>query len=233
VKNRKLLVLLGPIFVLVMFAGVIKTASWLMSREYRDTYRAPAATVDQTPRAAGLADEAAAAARKADAKPYAEAEYRTFGNTYGIGGVAGDVREQMAAMPDTVETIIAELLVNLAEAVHWRELAFRNCDREDMLAAFAIRDLAQTQGDGQVYYPELDDIASTIDWASLHYAALKTVAAAEKAERALLPLVNEIPADVEMEIATPYGKIAVFSPVFERDRLPHPFFSSIRAKLPD
>ena len=32
-----------------------------MSREYKEPYRAPAATVDQTPRATGLADEAAAA----------------------------------------------------------------------------------------------------------------------------------------------------------------------------
>ena len=77
-KNRKLLVLIGPIFVLLLFAGVIKTASWLMSREYRDTYRAPAATADQTPRAAGVADEAAAAAKKAEQKPYEEVEYRAF-----------------------------------------------------------------------------------------------------------------------------------------------------------
>lgn len=162
-----------------------------------------------------------------------DVEYRTFGSRYGAGGIAEEVRAQMATMPDTVETIIAELLVNLAEAIHWRELAFRNCDREDMQNAYAIRDLAQTQGDGQVYYPELDDLATTIDWASLYYAALKTVAAAEKAERALLPLSEEIPDDFEMEIETPFGKIALFSPVYEKDKLPHPFFSSIRANLPD
>jgi len=56
-KNRKLLVLL------VRFSrrdvrgdgqdGVVAD-----EREYRDAYRAPAATVDQTPRAAGQADEA-------------------------------------------------------------------------------------------------------------------------------------------------------------------------------
>jgi cytochrome bd-type quinol oxidase subunit 1 len=77
-KNRKLLVLLGPIAVLVMFLAVIKTASWLMSREYKEPYGAPAAAVDPTPRAAGLADEKAAAAKVADAKPYEEPEYRRF-----------------------------------------------------------------------------------------------------------------------------------------------------------
>ncbi len=162
-----------------------------------------------------------------------DVEYRTFGNRYGVSGAAEDVREQIALMPDTVETIVAELLVNLAEAIHWRTLAFRNCDRDDMLQGFAIRDLAQTQGDGQVYYPALDDIAATIDWASLHYAALKTVAAAERAERALLPLVGMIPDDFEMEVATPYGKIAIFSPVYDRDKVPPRFFSSIRGRQPD
>ena len=77
-KNRKLLVLLGPIAVLVMFAGTVKMASWLMSREYKQPYGATSATGDPTPRAAGVADEAAAAKKKADATPYAEAEYRSF-----------------------------------------------------------------------------------------------------------------------------------------------------------
>ena len=62
--NRKLLVLLGPIAGLVMFAATVKMASSLLSREYKEPYRAPAATVDQTPRAAGLAAEAAAAAKQ-------------------------------------------------------------------------------------------------------------------------------------------------------------------------
>jgi len=78
VMNRKLLVLLGPIIVLVMFAGVVKMASVLMSREYREPYRAPSATVDTTPRAQGLAAEKAEAESKARAKPYAEVEYRAF-----------------------------------------------------------------------------------------------------------------------------------------------------------
>ena len=78
VMNRKLLVLLGPVAVLVMFAGTVKMASLLMSREYKEPYGARSATVDPTPRATGLADEAAAADKQARAKPYVEAEYRTF-----------------------------------------------------------------------------------------------------------------------------------------------------------
>jgi cytochrome d ubiquinol oxidase subunit I len=77
-NNRKLAFILGPVAVLVLFAAVVWTASQLMNREYRDPYRAPAATVDATPRTAGLADERADAEARDKAKLYEEAEYRTF-----------------------------------------------------------------------------------------------------------------------------------------------------------
>jgi cytochrome bd ubiquinol oxidase subunit I len=77
-QNKKLLILLGPVLGLVMFAVTVKMASSLMKSEYRDAYRAPAATVDQTPRVAGEAEEAANAAKVAQDKPYKEADYRTF-----------------------------------------------------------------------------------------------------------------------------------------------------------
>ena len=44
--NRKLLFVLGPVTGLVMFAGVVMIATFLTNREYKEPYRAPAATVD-------------------------------------------------------------------------------------------------------------------------------------------------------------------------------------------
>ena len=76
--NRKLLVVLGPVAVLLLFLGVIKMASGLMSQEYKEPYGAPSATVDATPREKGLADEKTAAENTAREKPYQEVEYRTF-----------------------------------------------------------------------------------------------------------------------------------------------------------
>jgi cytochrome bd ubiquinol oxidase subunit I len=75
--NRKLLILLGPVLGLAMFAGTIKMASSLMSREYKEPYGAPSATVDATPRAEGQAAETADAASQAKAKPYEDVAYRT------------------------------------------------------------------------------------------------------------------------------------------------------------
>jgi cytochrome bd-type quinol oxidase subunit 1 len=76
--NRKMAFIFGPLTVLVMFGAVVWMASQLMSREYRDPYRVPSATVDATPRTEGLAAERADAETKAKATPYAEVEYRAF-----------------------------------------------------------------------------------------------------------------------------------------------------------
>ena len=77
--NRKVLILLGPVAGIVMFIAVVWMATVFVGRsEYRDPYRAPAATADATPRAEGVAAEKAAADTTPKATPYAEAEYRTF-----------------------------------------------------------------------------------------------------------------------------------------------------------
>ena len=78
-KNRKLLLLLGPVAALVMFAATVKVVTVFVSRsEYREPYRAPAAAADSTPRVEGVAADQAAAEKQSRAKPYVEAEYRTF-----------------------------------------------------------------------------------------------------------------------------------------------------------
>ncbi len=76
--NRKLLAFIGLVAALVVLAGTFKMASSLLSGEYKEPYRAASGVVDQTPRAAGQADEAAAAAKQAQDKPYEEVAYRTF-----------------------------------------------------------------------------------------------------------------------------------------------------------
>jgi len=122
-----------------------------------------------------------------------------------------EIAETIKALPDTIQTVISQLLVNLADAIKWRNLAFRNCDPDDMARTIEIGDLAISQEDGLVYYPELDDIAATIDFPSLHYAALKVAAAAEQAERTLVPFADNLPKNLLIDIPTPYGRIYICS----------------------
>jgi cytochrome bd ubiquinol oxidase subunit I len=78
-RNRKLLVVLGPVAAILIFLGTVKMVSvFVNSTEYKEPYRAPAATVDATPRTEGVAAEKADAENKAKSKPYQEAEYRAF-----------------------------------------------------------------------------------------------------------------------------------------------------------
>ena len=76
--KRKLPLLLTPVVGLVMFGAVVLIATFLTNREYKEPYRAPAAAVDTTPRAEGVAAEKGAAEAAAKAKPYVEVEYRAF-----------------------------------------------------------------------------------------------------------------------------------------------------------
>jgi cytochrome d ubiquinol oxidase subunit I len=75
--NRKLLVLLGPIVLFVLFAETVNVASSPMSHEYGKPDQPSSAAVDPTPPAQEPASEQADAETKAQEKPYEEAEYRT------------------------------------------------------------------------------------------------------------------------------------------------------------
>ena len=137
--------------------------------------------------------------------------YSTFGTIAEYPEYKNSITEQCKNLPDSIEIIFAELIVNLTESIRWRNLAFRKCDPTDMQKVFAIRDLADTQGDGTKYYPEIDDIAHAIDYASLHYAALKVAAIAEQSELKLQKLKKQLPKDFNLEFETPYGKVIISS----------------------
>ncbi len=137
--------------------------------------------------------------------------YSTFGTVADYPPYKNKIKEQIEKLPDSVEIILAELVVNLGEAIRWRNLAFRKCDPSDMQKVFAIRDLADTQNDGTKYYPEIDDIAKSIDFSSLHYVALKVAAASEQAELNLQKFKNKMPKGFNLEFETPFGKVVIFS----------------------
>ncbi|KAA3630748.1 MAG: hypothetical protein DWP97_14610, partial [Calditrichaeota bacterium] len=150
-----------------------------------------------------------------------ETIFQSFGST-SHPFVNDSVQAELDKLPDSAKIHIAKIIVNLGDAIKWRNIAFRNCDASDMQKVIAIRDLADTQNDGTKYYPEIDDIASSIDYPSLHYSALKVAAAVGEAEANLKQYVKDIPDDFELHIETPYGNIAFLSPVFKKHKLPQP-----------
>lgn len=137
----------------------------------------------------------------------AKTSFYTFGKKADWPDLKKNIESQVGSLPLAVRSELAGLVENLREAIGWRQTALRNVTEETRRKVFYIRDLSETQGDGMVYYPAIDDAARTIDFESMCYAALKVAAASEKAEVALKPLAKDIPVDFYAEIPTPYGKI--------------------------
>ncbi|HYH46391.1 MAG TPA: cytochrome ubiquinol oxidase subunit I, partial [Thermoanaerobaculia bacterium] len=70
------------VLALLALAAIVGTSMWLLNREYKAPYRAPASTAAPadatTPRDQGIADQRAEQEERDRSKPYQEAEYRPF-----------------------------------------------------------------------------------------------------------------------------------------------------------
>jgi hypothetical protein len=136
-------------------------------------------------------------------------QYVTFNQKADWPDLKKELSEKTASLPYPVRLALAGLVENLREAIYWQSLGVRNIPSEIMNRVFYIRDLAETQGDGMKYYPEIDDAAQTIDFESVCYAALKVAAAAEHAEKKLTPLLKDVPRDFALDFPTPYGRAVI------------------------
>ncbi|PKK83100.1 MAG: hypothetical protein CVT49_10325 [candidate division Zixibacteria bacterium HGW-Zixibacteria-1] len=117
-----------------------------------------------------------------------------------------EARRLDSALSVNSRLIIGKFILNLADIIKWRNLALRNCSPEKMQRIYDINDLAITQSDGNVYYPEIDDIAKQIDYASLHYAALKAAAITQETADSLKHYYG-LEKFEDFEIPTAYGDI--------------------------
>jgi len=136
----------------------------------------------------------------------------TFGQRSPWPAPASPDDAALLTVPTDLQQIVANTLGHLLEAAHWRDLALRNCDGRELAQVFAIRDLGTTQGDGQVYYPAVQDVAGQMDWQSMGYAWLKVAAAAGELRQAAATWVAAHPreaARVHLEIPTPFGRILI------------------------
>ncbi len=122
-----------------------------------------------------------------------------------------DITEQLELADPEFEKIIAECILNALDARTWRDTALRRLPQQLIDDVFYIRYFAQTQGDGIIYYPQVDDAAMLIDEQSMAYAAMKLAQATEDCRYALEKYLEEHPIAgyFSFETATPYGRIVV------------------------
>jgi hypothetical protein len=138
--------------------------------------------------------------------------FTTFGNKADWPDYKAELQEKIENIPADLQIIIAELILNTYDAYKWRRIAIRNVDTDDALALFDIKDLAESIGDGQKYYPEIDDIAASLDAHSLYYGCMKAAQAAETASKKLEDYLSEMPEGldkIEFDFNSPIGRIVI------------------------
>ncbi|MCP4547266.1 MAG: hypothetical protein GY835_12475 [bacterium] len=117
------------------------------------------------------------------------------------------LRDQIAALAPEVRSIVAGLILNLADAARWTDLSFRRAELDLLARVEAIVDIPNSE----TYLPELDDLALLWDRQSLCYGALKAAQALDTARLALLNLDRKLlrGEGILLDTRTPIGRIVV------------------------
>jgi len=133
----------------------------------------------------------------------------TFGQDLPYPTPREDLAERVAALPDGVGPILGQLVLNVADAYRWAELAFRKVDGGDRAVVARRYDVGEEMIDAYDYCPEIDDVARTLDEASLWYAAQKSVQALDDARVALQDLDLAGAPEIAFDWETPLGWIHI------------------------
>ena len=144
---------------------------------------------------------------------YRAAHRTTRPNTFGMELPYPKIEEQLAeaveVLPEGVSPILGQLVLNIIDAHYWAELAFRKVDGNDRIAVAKRLDVGDEMIDAYDYCPQMDDVAKTIDEASLWYAGQKCVQALDDARIALKQLeLEDVPIFV-FDWQTPWGWIRI------------------------
>lgn len=160
-------------------------------------FRAYSANLDTA--AVDLADALLALHERAGRKT----RFVTFGNESDYPDLRGQAASAAELVPEPARGPVARLILDLADAQEWIDLAFRNVDPADRLAAQRRMDLGAGLTDALEYSPELDDVTAAWDEASLWYGALRATAAVERARIALAAAGKA--ADFAVDWRSPWG----------------------------
>ncbi|MDY7110353.1 MAG: hypothetical protein SYC29_17120 [Planctomycetota bacterium] len=132
--------------------------------------------------------------------------YVTFGEESPYPLVEEELAEAVEAVPEAVRPIIGKLIMNVLDAHHWADLAWRNVEMDDRLAVARRLDIGAEQVDALDYCPAFDDVARTWDESSLWYAGLKCVEALDQARKELQEIAPQAGA-FRFDWKTPLGWI--------------------------
>ncbi len=117
---------------------------------------------------------------------------KTFGAPAEFPHPERKLEKAIKGLPQPLHGPLARLILNLLDARQWMDRSLRHVPVELRQKIHALRDLGQTQGDGQIHYPEIEDCWARLDFHSLCYGAMKAAEALERAEWELFQALQEI-----------------------------------------
>ena len=138
---------------------------------------------------------------------------KTFGAPAEFPSPERTLAKAIANCPTPLHAPLARLILGMLDAREWIERALRKVPASIRIKVHEIRDLGQTQGDGQIFYPELEDCWDALDFRSLCYGAMKACDALERAEWELQQALQKVPADacdkIDLRWEGPFGTVRV------------------------
>ena len=138
-------------------------------------------------------------------------QFYTFGNKSDYDLVK-EAQKQLDSIDLKIQIETAKILLNILDAVKWRDLALRDVKPKLLYEIFSIDDFPESQGDGTVYYPQFDDISHSIDEHSLYYGCMKAVQSAESGRWDLSELLKDKSLDfkdIDFNFKTPIGRVVI------------------------
>ncbi len=136
-------------------------------------------------------------------------DIHTFGMDLPYPRPREGLAEMVRPIPEEVSRILGRLVLNVAEANRWAELAFRNVDGGDRSVVARRYNMGEEMIDAFDYCPQADDVAKAWDEASLWYAAQKCVQALDQARVALKEIDLAAVEDFSFDWETPLGWIRI------------------------
>ncbi len=137
------------------------------------------------------------------------------------------LRTQVARVPAVMHRELAAFILDLVDAHEWIEKGLRDVSPDMRRRVFeTLPTLMESTGDGERYFPVIDDVAKRIDKASLYYGCLKALQATHDARRELSPLVTEdaeFPMGWELHVTTGWGDVHVGAQIDGVVHLEDPF----------
>ena len=156
----------------------------------------------------------------------------SFGKEADYPNLRKRLKKDLAKLPTPLRLPLARLILNSLDARTWVQKALRNVPRGLASRIQALNNLGESQGDGNGFFPELEDSWKLLDFHSMAYAGFKACDALELAESELILAMNKLDPGQKAALRhfgfrwnSPLGPILISGTDKDTHRVPHPFLA--------